>query len=502
MLTILNASFLIAGTTVGGGFLALPTVIAPIGFVPSSIAFVGVWCYFLFQSWTVVECLFYTRAIQQQRRQEKRNEEQEQNDNDSSSSSLSSSSSPGIVSVANQIFGTNGKFITVFLLALLMEATLVSQISRAGTLLLPLSSSFLSSSYKMNCAAVSISIASLVFTQSSKVTASINSILTFLFCTMAILLFGVGFPNATWSHLFTAGSSSSSSGWIATLPKAIPTILQLLVYAEILPTVCTLCDYNLPIIRKAILIGSIVPCILEIGWVALGIGLVPPSSGVVGVVGRAVVDPVDVLLQTNNPVQAPLFVLAMTAIATTIIGSYLALQSMLHDLFSSNHHHQSSSPPKKNDGNGTNNAAIKKGGNETKRKWKRQSFAATSIVTPALLIASTSPDLFLQAIDFAGSYPVLLLWGIFPPIVAILQRRRFKNMHTTLVVEKEENSNDKRKNQKVGKEKAATKKQRQFLPMWSLWCLTFVSCGLFSMSAIPDFVFLINSLKSLFLSHL
>ena len=46
------------------------------------------------------------------------------------------------------------------------------------------------------------------------------------------------------------------------------------------------------------------------------------------------------------------------------------------------------------------------------------------ITVPATMIASTSPSVFLKAIDFAGSYPVLLLWGVIPPMIAIVQRKR------------------------------------------------------------------------------
>ena len=45
------------------------------------------------------------------------------------------------------------------------------------------------------------------------------------------------------------------------------------------------------------------------------------------------VDPVDVLLATG-PVKRQLFLLAASAIATTIIGSLLALQSAFDDLVS------------------------------------------------------------------------------------------------------------------------------------------------------------------------
>ena len=40
ILQMINAAFLVAGTTIGGGFLALPSVVAPVGFVPAAVGMV------------------------------------------------------------------------------------------------------------------------------------------------------------------------------------------------------------------------------------------------------------------------------------------------------------------------------------------------------------------------------------------------------------------------------------------------------------------------------
>ena len=51
------------------------------------------------------------------------------------------------------------------------------------------------------------------------------------------------------------------------------------------------------------------------------------------------------------------------------------------------------------------------------------------VVIPALSVASIGPEVFLAAIDFAGSYPVVLLWGLAPPLIALQLRRRARQKH-------------------------------------------------------------------------
>ena len=49
-------------------------------------------------------------------------------------------------------------------------------------------------------------------------------------------------------------------------------------------------------------------------------------------------------------------------------------------------------------------------------------FAAALVA--ALLLSCTSPHAFLAATDLAGAYPVALLWGCAPPLMALRARAR------------------------------------------------------------------------------
>jgi tyrosine-specific transport protein len=426
---LLNAAFLIAGTTVGGGFLALPNVVAPNGFLPSAVALVGVWIYFWMESMVLVECLVLCRKINQVQGQQEE-------------STSTTSSSPGIAAAAKTAFGSVGEIAILILLVLLTQATLVSQISRAGAFF-PF--------YRFGCAVTAIAAAGLVFGTPNYIVMGTNSLLTFFFCIMAVILFGTGAPAADWSKL------GLFSSW-ATIPRAIPTFLQLLVYGEILPAVCQLLKYRLGPIRWAISIGSLLPLILEVGWAALGIGLLPTTSG--GASLGITTDPVNLLLAAG-PVQVPLFALAVTAISTTIIGSYLALQSAMDDVFAK------PLPIMDSATTCTDDNSRHAGGR------RRQVVSALWIVLPALGIASISPNLFLQAIDFAGSYPVLLLWGLAPPAIAFRLRQKIKPISSS-----------------------TSMTMGSLLPAWWLVFLASLSFVLFGMSAVPDLMSLIKLVKS------
>lgn len=357
-LQILNAAFLVAGTTIGGGFLALPSIVSPSGFYPSAASLVGVWMYFLAQSFGLVECITRGRSEADSKTDEPQ----------------------GFAATAKSVFGSEGEIAISILLIILIEATLVSQISRAG-MMFP--------NYRAGCLLSAVSIAAVVFVPRSGIVfaSKANAAMTSIFLLSALSVFRFGIPIADWSRLSLSNDFSS-------IPSALPTFLQLLVYGEIVPSVCQILKYNTKHIHCAIIMGSLMTLLLQIGWSGLGLSLVTST----------VADPVSVLLASSGPVQMPLFCLAFTAILTTILGSYLALLSPLNDFL----------------GRRSDEKKSKSYSESILRRIK----VASIITIPASVIACTSPTIFLSAIDFAGSYPVLLLWGVIPPITVLFQRMR------------------------------------------------------------------------------
>ena len=397
--TILNSALLISGTTIGGGFLSLPTVTGPIGFVPSSLTLFVVWLYLLLQSFVLVEAIQLTWEDGLAKLQEAEslistidknkisiNNEKKQN------------ITPGVASVGRHVFGRVGEVLIGILLTIIIEATLVSQISRAGLTL------FNGQSYKIACAMSSISVALIVFGPKQgglQFASKMNSLLTFGFLLSIFAVFTCGIPSADFRCL----GLTSALGNIqrSNLSDAIPIFLQLLVYGEIIPSVCELLNYESKAIRTAIVSGSFLTLCLQISWSALGISLLSPSVGADIITN----DVLNMLIQKGGALKVPLLSLATTAILTTILGSYVALQSMINNIYSK-----------------ISNVPTSKMTSASSNSLRQRLVVGSIISIPALLIASTSPTIFLKAIDFAGSYPVLLLWGILPPVTVLTQRLR------------------------------------------------------------------------------
>ena len=452
------AILLIAGTTVGGGFLALPSVVAPTGFLPSAIvltgtlsvacmpclylagsvlgismhvlaflharAWTGVWLFFVAQSMVVVEVLC-------------------------DESGISGRAGAGMTAVARRVFGRAGEVAITSLIVILTQATIVSQISKAGSILAPYISTqpaFAAlAPYASGCVLMSLLTAGVVFGGGLRPATQLNSVLTSVFGASAVSLFFAGSQHAEWSRL------AASTNWLAA-PAAVPVMLQLLVYGEILPSVCALLQYNVGRIRVAILLGSFIPLVVEVGWAALGISLVEAGS--------MATDPVDVLLAAS-PVKAQLLVLAASAISTTVIGSYLALHSVFGDILASLRASPTRALSADNSRAQTTAVPLATSTASTAVPLTMKLLETALIALPPLAIACRwvcflctglcmlrvrpyareiafgpgikpthhpdrprSPALFLGAIDFAGSYPVALLWGVAPPLLALRMRRR------------------------------------------------------------------------------
>ena len=120
---------------------------------------------------------------------------------------------------------------------------------------------------------------------------------------------------------------------------------------------------------------------LEAAWACLGLGLVTRG------------DPFEHLLG-SDPTRLCAILLAGSAVATTALGSILALKSDVAPTAS------------------------------------RPRYAALYATLPAIAIAMTSPGVFFRAMDFAGAYPVAILWGVFPPLACLKLRRTTSGART------------------------------------------------------------------------
>lgn len=337
-----SAAALVAGTTVGGGFLGLPAVVKPAGFVPTVATLTASWVFLLAEALVVAEAVGRCRG----------------------NASLSSVAEAAGASK----FAVRGLFFA------LITAGLASQLSKAGTLLPALS-------YRAATGAAAVAACLAALGPSTRRAADLNAVLTAVFAVSAIGIC-VSATTAVKSGALAFDASRLAVTNAAAARRSIPTILQLLVFTETVPTVNELLDGDARQIRRALTFGSLAPLVLEISWAALGLGLVTRG------------DPFEHLLG-SDPTRLCAILLAGLAVATTALGSILALKSDVAP---------------------------------TSAKPRRAALYAT---LPAVAVALTSPDVFFRAMDFAGAYPVAILWGLFPPLACLRLRRTTSGTNTS-----------------------------------------------------------------------
>jgi tyrosine-specific transport protein len=197
-----------------------------------------------------------------------------------------------------------------------------------------------------------------------------------------------------------AAAAAPSSGWTpsrlllrtdlsALLPRrqgqgwAIPVFLQLLVYSEVVPLVCQRLGGDGAEVRRALFFGSLVPLAMCIVWTLVAVGLVPPEAL------AANLDPVDSIIRKGSSwVSLSVLVLALSAITTTVIGTFLSLAQFIEDVLSY-----------------VPQVAAKRKGELSK---------LLSVIPATMISVCGSKTLYYVATSFAGAFPVTLLWGVFP----------------------------------------------------------------------------------------
>ena len=115
--TVLSQVALIAGTTIGGGFLALPTATAPCGALPSTIGLIGVWFFLLGGALSLSNSIFILKEKHKTDGYQKKAED------------------ISLFSLIRDCFGNITGVVGGLVFLILIKVTLIAQLSKVGVLL-------------------------------------------------------------------------------------------------------------------------------------------------------------------------------------------------------------------------------------------------------------------------------------------------------------------------------------------------------------------------------
>lgn len=174
------------------------------------------------------------------------------------------------------------------------------------------------------------------------------------------------------------------SNWQA-IPDTLPVVALAFVYHNIVPVISTNLEGDAKKIRTAVIAGSLIPFTMFVLWNAAILGSISPDM-----IGGSQ-DPIEILKASSASVGPLIETFGFLAIATSYIGFVLGLSDFLAD-------------------------ALKL------PSGQRQGIPFAMTLGPPFLFALAFRDIFFQALDAAGTYGVLVLFGVLPAVMAWRER--------------------------------------------------------------------------------
>uniref|UniRef100_A0A803KMI5 Tryptophan/tyrosine permease n=1 Tax=Chenopodium quinoa TaxID=63459 RepID=A0A803KMI5_CHEQI len=288
-----SSIFLVAGTTIGAGILAIPAVTQESGFLASAVACIGCWVYMVATGLLIAEVNVNTMC-----------------ELDSGGVSL--------VSMAKRTVGSVG--------------------------------------VQVAC---------------QRIIGAVNGLLVLGIITAFTALVVVASADLHLDALLKANFEA--------VPSSIPVIALAYVYHNVVPVLCTNLEGDLSKVRTAVVVGTAIPLLLFLVWNGVILGTFTNLDSDVG----KILDPLQELRSSNGVVGPIVDTFSIFAIGTSYIGFVLGLADFLADLL---------------------------------KLPAGQSKPLPYLITllPPLVLALLDPEIFFKALDFAGTYGVLMLFGILP----------------------------------------------------------------------------------------
>ncbi|MEM9949741.1 MAG: aromatic amino acid transport family protein [Cyanobacteria bacterium P01_D01_bin.36] len=364
--SVVSSAALVAGTTVGAGVLALPAVTYPVGVIPSTVLMVAAWLYMLASGLLVAEANL--RAMR-----------------------VSGRADLGLLATIEQSLGKVGAIAAGILYIFIHYALLVAYVARGGDILasaleaveggfgfawpVPL---------WLGHVAFVILLGGILYAGTARLVERLNGALVAL----VIVAFGALLA-LTVSQVDPARFQVQH--WEA-VGLAVPVMFVAFVYQNVVPVVTTQLEGDGRRVRRAIVLGSVVPLVMFALWNAVILGNTTWGEG--SVLGDGV-DPIELMRLGAGYSQLGVVVSVFSefAIATSFIGFVFGLLNVFEDIFS---------------GLGESVEAFK--------SYRRLLFYGL-VLMPPLALSVIDPNIFFEAIDIAGAYGNSILFGIIPAVM-------------------------------------------------------------------------------------
>ncbi|KAL5766186.1 hypothetical protein ACOSP7_016803 [Xanthoceras sorbifolium] len=286
-----SSIFLVAGTTVGAGILAIPAVTQEAGFLASAVACIICWIFMVVTGLLVAEVNVSTMC-------------------------KLGSGGVSLVSMAMRTLGTVGVQITCWSYIFIHYALLVAYVARSSDIL----ANFLGIPLWESATLFSLVLGGLCYFGSQRIIGAVNGALVLGIIISFTALVVVASGDVQLNALLKANFEA--------VPMSIPIIALSFVYQNVVPVLCTTLEGNLSKVRTAIVLGTSIPLGLFLVWNAVILGSITGHE----MSSDQIIDPLQQLRSSIGLVGPIIELFSFLAIATSYIGFVLGLSDFLVDL--------------------------------------------------------------------------------------------------------------------------------------------------------------------------
>ncbi|TDB61610.1 tyrosine transporter TyrP [Photorhabdus khanii] len=297
----IGSIFIVAGTTIGAGMLAMPLAAAGVGFGTTFVMLVALWVLMSYTALLLVEVYQYSPA------------------------------DTGLGTVAKRYLGRGGQWLTGFSMLFLMYALTTAYISGAGELLAGSLSSWLDKPVPVSFGILIFTVvAGCVVTIGTQSVDMINRLLFTAKIIFLVIMLAVMMPHIKNTNLL---SMPLEQGLVL---SAIPVVFTSFGFHGSVPSIVSYMGGDTRKLRKIFVIGSAIPLTAYILWqlATLGaisshtfVGILAEQAGLNGLL-QAVRDVV-----ATPRVELAVRLFADLALATSFLGVSLGLFDYMADLF-------------------------------------------------------------------------------------------------------------------------------------------------------------------------
>ena len=380
-----GATALVAGTTIGAGILALPAKTIEAGFGPSAIALTAAWAYMAATALLIAEVNVNTLCAVDRR-------------------------SVSMSSMAAETIGDAGAAVSSLAYAFIHYCLLVAYMLEGGKLLFELVPATGALGLSSSALFAALGGGSLLLANEGQVE-KVNNVAFagVVFSFVALAAFGA-------SQVFPEYLAHASPA--AALP-ALPVMVLSFTFHNVVPTVCYQLGCDMAKISRAILLGSAIPLLMFLVWDGVVLGAVPFEAAAASLADGTLFDPLQALRESGDSFGEVVRIFSLLAIVTSFIGFAIGLVDFFADLLGVDDAQPAPSPSAPAVAMSAATAAAADdddpyGDASLERPLPTKALLYSLALLPPLGLATWDPSLFFAALDNAGTFGILTLFGIVP----------------------------------------------------------------------------------------